>query len=131
VTATEAALAAAQQGTRASAGDEQAEAQRGRKGGRPLNRRVLEVELAGPGSVVRGYGSRGLVESITGRPPVWRRAVRGWSVQEKTAAEVLAVAQHLGVDLVVTGPRGGRHQDDQDVVDHGVDRPDIEEPGLW
>jgi hypothetical protein len=94
---------------------------------------VLEVELAGPGSVVRGYGSRGLVESITGRPPVWRRSARGWSVQEKTGREVLALAQHLDVDLVVSGPRGDRQREDQDVVDHedqDAGRLDVEVP-LW
>ena len=73
-----------------------------------VRRPLLEVELAGVGSVVRGYGSRGLVIQITGHPPVWRPSRRGWSVQEKTAADVVAAAENAGYDIVITGPTGQR-----------------------
>jgi hypothetical protein len=66
---------------------------------------VLEVELAGYGSVVRGYGSRELVARVTNRPPVYIPAVHGWSVQESTAADVVAAAERAGYDVVITGPR--------------------------
>lgn len=67
------------------------------------SRRVLEVELAGCGSLVRGYGSRDLVEQITGHPPLWVRSERGWSVQEHTARDVVSLAERHGYDIVITG----------------------------
>jgi hypothetical protein len=70
-----------------------------------MSRRVLEVELAGCGSLVRGYGSRDLVMSITGRTPVWSTVRRGWSLQETTARDVIAAAEVHGYDVVITGPR--------------------------
>jgi hypothetical protein len=70
-----------------------------------MGRRVLEVELAGMGSLVRGYGSRELVMSVTGRAPVWSSIRRGWSLQEVTARDVVAAAEAQGFDVVITGPR--------------------------
>lgn len=71
-----------------------------------MTRRVLEVELAGVGSLVRGsHGTRDLVVSVTGRAPVWSSVRRGWSLQEGTARDVVAAAERAGWDVVVTGPR--------------------------
>ena len=58
-------------------------------------RRVLEVELSGHGSLVRGPGARELLveESPTSRPPVWIPRLRGWSCQEHTARNVVARAE--------------------------------------
>jgi hypothetical protein len=70
-----------------------------------MSRPVLEVELCGPGSLVRGFGSRELVEEITGRPPVWIPRLRGWSCQERTARNVVALAESKNYDVVITGPR--------------------------
>jgi hypothetical protein len=108
-----------------------------------MGRRVLEVELAGVASVVRGYGSRDLVTTVTGRPPTWRPARHGWSVQESTAADVVAAAERLNYDIVITGPRavalehGAVGRPDQG-ADQGADRGDDrgdDQPdpgaGLW
>lgn len=70
-----------------------------------MARRVLEVELAGMGSLVRGYGARELIIDLTGRPPMWSSIRRGWSLQESTARDVVAAAESRGYDVVITGPR--------------------------
>lgn len=70
-----------------------------------MRRRVLEVELAGYGSLVRGHGARELVELVTGRPPVWSSVRRGWSIQETTARDVIAAAEIRNYDILVIGPR--------------------------
>lgn len=90
-----------------------------------MGRRVLEVEIAGYGSLVRGYGSRDLVMSVTGRAPAWSRIRRGWSVQESTARDVVAAAEVQNYDVVITGRRA---------VDHNpADRPltSPDHGGLW
>lgn len=68
-----------------------------------MARRVLEVELAGMGSLVRGYGSRELIIDVTGRPPIWSAIRRGWSLQETTARDVVAAAESRGYGVVITG----------------------------
>jgi hypothetical protein len=70
-----------------------------------MRRRLLEVELAGVGSVVRGPGSRELLIEETGRVPVWIPRLRGWSCQERAARSVVARAEVRNYDVVVTGPR--------------------------
>ena len=73
-----------------------------------MGRRVIEVELAGMGSLVRGHGSRELIIDVTGRAPMWSSVSRGWSLQETTARDVVAAAESRGYDVVITGPRVGR-----------------------
>lgn len=75
-----------------------------------MRRRVLEVELDGVASVVRGPGSRELVVHMTGRPPVWLPSRGGWSVQERTARDVVAAASVRNFDVVITGPRSSRER---------------------
>ena len=70
-----------------------------------MSRPVLEVELCGFGSLVRGYGARAMVEEVSGRPPVWLPRLRGWSCQEKTARNVVALAESRNYDVVITGRR--------------------------
>lgn len=70
-----------------------------------MGRRVLEVELAGVGSLVKGFGSRDLIISVTGRAPMWSSTRRGWSLQEATARDVVAAAEALHYDVVMTGRR--------------------------
>ncbi|SDD89796.1 hypothetical protein [Nocardioides lianchengensis] len=70
-----------------------------------MSRPVLEVEFCGPGSLVRGYGSRALVEAVAGKPPVWISRLRGWSCQEKTARNVVALAETQGYDVLITAQR--------------------------
>ena len=74
-----------------------------------MRRRVLEVELAGMGSLVRGPGSRDLIVEVTGRAPVWSSIRRGWSLQESTVRDVVAAAELAGFDVVITGRRAAAH----------------------
>lgn len=75
-----------------------------------MSRPVLEVELDGQGSLVRGYGSRDLYERVVGRPPVYIPRLRGWSCQERTARNIVALAESLGYDVVITGGRSRKQQ---------------------
>ena len=73
-----------------------------------MRRRVLEVEMAGHASVVRGPGARELVILVTGRAPVWVSRAHGFSVQAATAKDVVAAAEVRNYDVVVTGPRSAK-----------------------
>lgn len=73
-----------------------------------MRRRVLEVEFDGVGSLMRGHGSRELIAEVVGRPPVWRTLAHGWSVQEHTARDVVALAEERGYDIVILGPLATR-----------------------
>ena len=96
-----------------------------------MSRPVLEVELAGMGSLVRGYRSRELYEQETGRPPVYIPRLRGWSCQESTARSIIARAEALGFDVVITGGRTRRER----LLDALMAAPPPREPdrerGLW
>ena len=70
-----------------------------------MSRPHLSIELAGCGSLVRGYGSRDLVEEVSGRPPVWMSRLRGWSIQEWTARKVVALAETRGYDITIIEAR--------------------------
>jgi hypothetical protein len=75
-----------------------------------VKRPVLEAELCGPGSLVRGYLVREMVEEVSGRPPVWIPRLRGWSCQERTARNVIALAESKHYDVVITGPKTRKAQ---------------------
>ena len=75
-----------------------------------MSRPVIEVELGGVGSLVRGYRARELCERVTGRAPVYIPRLRGYSCQEKTAKDVVAIAEAQGFDVVVTGKRSQRER---------------------
>lgn len=98
-------------------------------------RRVLKVELTGPGSLVSGYGSRDLVEEITGRAPMWVRSRRGWSVQEHTARDFIAKAEMLGYDLIIEGPRMAEQKKatpTEETLEHpALAEAEVAESGLW
>lgn len=66
--------------------------------------RVLRVELDGMGSLMKGHGARELIISVTGRAPMWSSVRRGWSLQETTARDIVAAAEGLGWEVVITGP---------------------------
>ena len=67
--------------------------------------RTVEFEFAGPGSLVRGHGARGLIEEVAGRSPVYISRLKGYSCQERTARDVCSLAEARGYNVVVTGPR--------------------------
>lgn len=94
-----------------------------------MSRPHLSIELAGYGSLVRGYKAREIVEEVTSRPPVWMSRLRGWSVQERTARDVVAVAERRGYDITVIGPvRAVPTAPTSPVEDASPDEP---ESGLW
>lgn len=69
-------------------------------------RRVLEVEVESRYCArLRGYGSRDLIVELKGRPPLWSPSTRAWTVSERTARDVVALAESRGFDIVVVGPR--------------------------
>lgn len=95
-----------------------------------MRRRVLQVDLDGYGSLVRGYGSRELLFDLTGRAPVWSNIRRGWSVQEKTARDVIAAADARGFDVLIAGSRKVRLPDPvpiAETIDEVIDTV----AGLW
>src|SRR4051794_39313360 len=63
-----------------------------------LRARVYAPHLA----VLNGPGVGAILVEVTGRPPRWSRSLRGWAVQEKTAADVIAEAdrQSYRVEIV-------------------------------
>lgn len=71
-----------------------------------MRRRVLEVELnTAVDNIVRGPGAGEILVSLTGRKQVYSPLRRGYSVQEKTARDAVAVAERLGYDVVISGRR--------------------------
>lgn len=71
-----------------------------------MRRRVLEVELNTTyDALVRGPGAYQLIVDTTGRPGIWSHQRRGFSLQEDSAKRVAALAEQLGYDIVITGPR--------------------------
>ena len=72
-----------------------------------MRRRVLQVELDRHSSIVRGPGAHELVELVTGRPGVWISRIKGYSVQERTARNIVAAAELRNYDVEVIGRRSG------------------------
>ncbi|MBS45415.1 MAG: hypothetical protein CMH83_20035 [Nocardioides sp.] len=98
-----------------------------------MRRRVIEIQLDGYASWVRGYGSRELVMEVVpvGKAPVWLPSVRAWCVQQHTARDVIAACERRGFDLEVTGPRAAGIRD-LTSADVAEPEPVIEpEAGLW
>lgn len=71
-------------------------------------RRLLRVELNRHASLVSGPGASELIRECTKRPPVWISKHRGFSVQEDTARDVVALAETLNYDVEITGRRSRR-----------------------
>ena len=59
---------------------------------------------------VKGYGSRDLLMEMRGRPPIWSTLTRAWVTTEKTARDLIAVAESRGYEVVLGGkdPGGAR-----------------------
>jgi hypothetical protein len=77
---------------------------------------------------VRGPGSWELCRQAGRRRPAWSRASRSWVVSEKTARDVVAMAEAAGLQIVVTGPRATDHQELFTAVNSSGAEP---EEGLW
>lgn len=96
-------------------------------------RPTITVVLDGYSSLVRGYGSRDMVQAVTGRPPTYSSVRKGWSCQEDTARDVIAVAEARNCDIVITGgrsPRSGSGRGDLDQV-VGVESDQVVGDRLW
>lgn len=96
-----------------------------------MSRPVIEVELAGVGSLVRGFRARQLCEKVTGRAPVYIPLARGYSCQEKTAKDVIAIAEAQGFDVVVTGKRTSRERALDALMAAPIPSLPEREAGLW
>ena len=96
-----------------------------------MSRPVLTVELGGVGSLVSGYRARDLCEQVTGRAPVYIPRLRGYSCQEHTAKDVVALAERLGYDVVVVGRRTRREQLLDVLMAAPAPRTPDRESGLW
>lgn len=67
-------------------------------------RRTIEVRFPAEGVVgaeVSGYGSRDLIQEVTGRAPLYSRRSRAWCCQTSTARNVVALAETRGYDVVI------------------------------
>ena len=65
----------------------------------------LDVENVSPAcDVIRGHGSRELIQQVTGRAPMWSPLSRGWGCQPHTTAEVVARAERLGYLVTTSNP---------------------------
>lgn len=92
-----------------------------------MTRRVLEFEANSRVDwLIRGHGARRLLIESTGRPQVWSPTRRGFSCQERTALDVLALAECYGYEVVITGPRGVQQETSPPVAE--ADEP---ESSLW
>jgi hypothetical protein len=76
-------------------------------------------------ALVNGYGSRDMLTELLGKPPLWSTISRSWVTTERTAKDLVAVAERRGFDILVTGPTS------DDLVDPRPD--DLVDPGrgLW
>ena len=96
-----------------------------------MSRPMIEIELAGCGSLIRGYRARELYERVTGRAPVYIPLARGYSCQEKTAKDVIAIAEAQGFDVVVTGKRTSRERALDALMAAPIPSLPEREAGLW
>lgn len=84
-------------------------------------RRVLEVVAESRHCYrLRGPGVRSMVLELTGRAPVWSAVAEAFTVAERTAGEVTALAESRGYDVVMIGPRSTSRS----AIDRDVDRGD-------
>ncbi|GAB3253201.1 hypothetical protein GCM10027425_12300 [Alteromonas gracilis] len=67
-----------------------------------MKRRIIHVRIeSSVCAFVRGHGSRELLTDLRGRPPVWSVTEKSWCVQERTARDVIALAESRGYDVEV------------------------------
>jgi hypothetical protein len=73
-----------------------------------VRRRVLHVEAESRYShrLSGGPDVKGLVMTVNGgKLPVWSSIAKAFTVSERTAANVVALAESRNYDIVITGPR--------------------------
>ena len=62
-------------------------------------------------ATVRGHGARALLMTARpGRLPLWSSIGRCWNTTERTARDVVAIAERAGFDVIVTGEGPPPHQ---------------------
>lgn len=67
-----------------------------------MKRRTLTVTIHDKVlATVHGYGSRALITSMRGRPPIWSVNERGWVLQPKHARDLAALAEIKGYEVHV------------------------------
>jgi hypothetical protein len=72
-----------------------------------VRRRVLHVEAESRYCHrLSGSDVKGLVMTVNGgKVPVWSPIAKAFTVSERTAANVVALAESRNYDIVITGPR--------------------------
>lgn len=73
-----------------------------------MSRPVLYAELNGVDSLVSGWLSRDLFLRVRGRAPMYVSRRGGYACQERTARDIVALAESMGHDVVITGSRATR-----------------------
>lgn len=69
--------------------------------------RWLKVRVYAPHlAVLNGPGAGRMYMSVKGRPPMWSRSLRGYTTSEKTAGDVVALADRDGYRVEVHDYRG-------------------------
>lgn len=67
-----------------------------------MSRRQIKVAFYNAHcAYVSGHGTRDLITELKGRPPVWAARQRAWVTSERTARDVLAVAEGRGWEVVL------------------------------
>ena len=56
---------------------------------------------------VKGYGTRELLTELRGRAPVWATRQRAWCVTERTARDLIAVAESRGIAVAIRAEAEG------------------------
>jgi hypothetical protein len=50
---------------------------------------------------VSGHGSRDLITELRGRPPIWSSLARAWCTTDRTARDLIAVAELRGFEVIL------------------------------
>lgn len=67
-------------------------------------RRQLRVRIVSSCcAYVRGYGARQLLTELRGRVPMYSTSRAAWVVQERTARDLIAIAESRGYSIVLEG----------------------------
>lgn len=69
----------------------------------PRHRRRLTVTFTDSRhcAYVHGHGSRELLTEMRGRSPLWSSLTRAWATTERTARDLIAVAEARGFEVMI------------------------------